>query len=653
MSLYSIETYGELEPHLSQEWLLTNGTGSFAAGTLVGCNTRRYHGLLCAATVPPVGRVMLLNRLGEVVQINGELYDLSINNFGDGLHPRGDRHLRRFTLGHTAVWDYEVNGVKVTKELILLWGKNVAAVRYTVNPQRHKSVELQVLPFVGLRDFHGLRRAWAPFNTDQGPQGVRVTDTQANLAVSVHADAGEFIAKNDWWYSHHYPLEAERGLDSVEDLYTPGRFLFRTSGKASVTLVASIEGVLTIDWDAEVKRREDAYHAAIIQPIGKVATPKPTVDASPAVKQLTHAAADFVVSRKLPGGGDGATVVAGYPWFADWGRDTMIALPGLLLVTRRFEQARQVLSVFASYVSEGMIPNRFDDYTNEPEYNTVDASLWFIHACFEYLRLSKDENTFNTVLRPACDAIIEGYGRGTRFGIRRDDADGLITQGDATTQLTWMDAKCGDVAFTPRQGKPVEINALWYHALCLMGRDQEADRVRESFVKTFWINPFRGLADVVDGDRKDGSIRPNQIFAVNLANSPLSAEQQSAVVEVVRRELLTPFGLRTLARSDPNYKSKYTGNQYHRDAAYHNGTIWPWPLGAFLEAYLRVNKRSAASIDQARLWLTPLIEGMHTTACIGQISEIYEAAEPHRPVGCFAQAWSIAEVLRMAVELEM
>jgi len=652
MSLYSIETYGELQPHLAQEWLLTNGTGTFAASTLVGCNTRRYHGLLCAATLPPVGRVMLLNRLGEIVNVNDGFFDLSINQFSDGLHPRGDRYLRRFTLGHTAVWEYEANGVKVTKELLLPWGKNVAVIRYTLNPQRYKWMELQVLPFVSLRDFHGIRRAWAPFLTDNAPRGVKVTDSQSNHTVSIHADSGEFIAKNDWWYAHHYPLEMERGLDAVEDLYTPGRFQFRTNTKASITLVASIEGLRSVDWDAEIQNREAAYKAAVFQPTSGAA-PKSAVDGSPTVKRLAHAAADFIVSRKLPGGGDGATVVAGYPWFADWGRDTMISLPGLLLVTRRFEQARQVLSVFASYVSEGMIPNRFDDYTNEPEYNTVDASLWFIHACFEYLRLSKDQKTFDKTLRPACEKILDGYRAGTRFGIRMDESDGLITQGDATTQLTWMDAKCGDVAFTPRQGKPVEINALWYHALRLMRRDELADKVQASFTKAFWISPFRGLADVVDGDRKDTAIRPNQIFAVSLPNSPLTPEQQSAVVEVVRRELLTPFGLRTLSKSDPNFKPRYTGPQYQRDGAYHNGTIWPWPIGGFLEAYLRVNNRSAESIEQARQWLTPLIEGMHTTACIGQISEIYEAAEPHRPVGCCAQAWSVAEVLRLAVELEM
>ena len=365
-----------------------------------------------------------------------------------------------------------------------------------------------------------------------------------------------------------------------------------------------------------------------------------------------RAANDFVVLRRAPDGSDGTSIIAGYPWFGDWGRDTMISLPGLLFTPGRFQQARQVLSVFASYVSEGMIPNVFDDYTNEPHYNTVDASLWFIHAAFEYRRLSNDEHTFNSTLLPACRAILEGYRKGTRFHIGMDESDCLVTQGDATTQLTWMDAKYDGVVFTPRHGKAVEINALWYHALLLMGEVELARKAAESFRRAFWISPFRGLRDVVDGPRRDTSIRPNQIFAVSLPHSPLNDDQQRAVVEVVRRELLTPMGLRTLSASDPRYRGAYRGPQRLRDEAYHNGTVWPWLIGPFLDAYLRVNQRSPAAQEQARQWLRPLI-GQMDEYCIGQIHEICEGDAPHRPVGCFAQAWSVAEVLRLAVELGM
>jgi predicted glycogen debranching enzyme len=278
--------------------------------------------------------------------------------------------------------------------------------------------------------------------------------------------------------------------------------------------------------------------------------------------------------------------------------------------------------------------------------------LWFIHAAFEFHRTSGDDQTFNQTLLPACKQIIAGYSHGTRYNIRMD-TDGLISQGDPTTQLTWMDAKMGSTAFTPREGKPVEINALWYHALVLMGETELAAKVKASFIQTFWISPFRGLADVVKGTVRDNSIRPNQIFAASLPNSPLSEDQQRAVVEVVRRELLTPVGLRTLAISDPKFCPTYSGDQWNRDRAYHNGTVWPWPLGAFLEAYLRVNKRSPESIQQAKAWLAPLIDHLNNTGCIGSISEIFGAMPPHPPAGCPAQAWSVAEVLRIAAQLEM
>jgi predicted glycogen debranching enzyme len=427
-------------------------------------------------------------------------------------------------------------------------------------------------------------------------------------------------------------------LDDKEDLFTPGRFVFRIAGSASITLWASSDADPHFDWDEQLDRRRAA------------ASPSPSQ--SPSIQLLTHAAADFICARKSPDGTAGSTIIAGYPWFADWGRDTMISLPGLLLVTGRFEQARQVLCVFAQYVNQGMIPNRFDDYTDEPSYNTVDASLWFIHAAFEYSRLSRDSKTLEEILRPACLAIVQGYTQGTRFNIKVDPADGLVSQGDPNTQLTWMDAKCDGVAFTPRQGKAVEINALWHHALCLLGQHARADQVRESFRKQFWLSPFRGLADVVDGSRRDASLRPNQIFAVSLPNSPLASDEQHAVVETVRRELLTPMGLRSLSRGDPKYRGSYRGPQHQRDEAYHNGTVWPWLLGAFLQAYLKVHHRSPESIEQSRRWLLPLLNQMHH-GCIAQIGEIYEGDEPHRPVGCFAQAWSVAEVLRLASELKM
>jgi predicted glycogen debranching enzyme len=658
MSLFTIDTYRELKPHDQQEWLLTNGLGGFSSSTVVGMNTRRYHGLLCAAMNPPVGRVLAVNRIGEILTLDGKndrLLELSVNCFRESIHPRGDRYLEKFKLGNEVRFEYDVEGVHITKEVQLVWMKNVTAVRYTIDPAG-RTFKFSLQPFTALRDFHSLRNAgWAQFRTLVRERSVSVGEG-AN-EVTITADTGKFIEHQDWWYGHVYPVDTERGQGDQEDLFTPGSFVVEGNSKTTITLWMGMDQSPPGDWDAEVLNRHKMVMAACGDPENQPATMGKShpicLSKSSVIQQLFRASNDFVVFRKSPDGKPGTSVIAGYPWFSDWGRDTMISLPGLLLVTGRYHQAREVLCVFAQYVSRGMIPNVFGDYSNQPEYNTVDASLWFIHACFEYARYSGDSDTFEKILRPTCEQIIDGYRHGTRYNIHMDLLDSLISQGDIHTQLTWMDARCGDVTFTPRQGKPVEINALWYHALVLMGMKDLAAKVADSFQKAFYISPTGGLADVVDGDRRDTAIRPNQIFAVSLPNSPLTAEQQAAVVEVVRRELLTPVGLRTLGRNEPGYRGRYTGDQFNRDGAYHNGTVWPWLLGGFFEAYLKVNERSDASVAQVKEWLTPLVSHMKDDGAIGQIAEIFEGDAPHRPVGCPAQAWSIAEVLRIAVDVGM
>jgi predicted glycogen debranching enzyme len=652
MPLYTLEINGQLQPWLQREWLLTNGIGGFASSSVVGCNRRRYHGLLCAATTPPVGRSVLLSRIGEILIFADQpdrMLELACNQFGDRFHPRGEQYLKTFELDETARWTFEAEGIKVVKELQFPWNKNAAMLRYIVEPPAGKKVEFRLLPFVAMRDYHSLRRGTENFDLASEHSSVSISGGGHKLYLN--SDPGAWVAKPDWWFGHTYAIEAERGLDHTEDLFNPGWFTFPVDSRTIIQFQASVSEE-RLDWERELAERRRATASYQTVKVKKLD--------SPTLQRLSRAANDFVVARKAPDGSDGSTVIAGYPWFADWGRDTMISLPGLLLCTGRMAQAKQVLAVFAQYVSEGMIPNRFDDYTGKPDYNTVDASLWFIHAAFEYVRLGGERETFEKILRPACEKIIDGYRAGTRYHIKMDETDGLISQGDATTQLTWMDAKQGDIAFTPRQGKPVEINALWHHALCLMGRKDLAEKVAASFRRAFWISPFRGLADVVDGSagadgnyaKRDVSIRPNQIFAVSLDHSPLTRDQQSAVVEVVRRELLTPMGLRTLARNVPGYRGRYQGGPFERDSSYHNGTVWPWLIGAFLEAHLRVQNRSKPAVEQARQWLTPLIESMKTT-CIGQIGEINDGDPPHRSAGCCAQAWSVAEALRIAAELEM
>ena len=517
--LYTVRTNGQLHPHLSQEYILTNGMGAFSFSTVLGCNTRRYHGLLCAATHPPLGRMMALSRVGEILYLDGKtdhMLELSVNQFqGDNIHPRGDRYLRRFDLGQTAKWTYDVEGVIVTKEVQLVWGQNVTGVRYTVKPPTPRVVRLELLPFVAMRDFHSLRRGTDfPFRTVSSGPHAKIED--GRHALHLRANWGTFHDKPDWWRDHKYAVETERGQDDTEDLFNPGRFVLEGTGELAVTLWAGLADPGPREWESELANHPDATRPAnrIVPPRGPrrraAQVPHPdrktpqdsglrTQDLSPTMQRLYRAAADFVVLRNRPDGKAGTTILAGYPWFSDWGRDSMISLPGLLLDTGRFTEACQVLTVFAEYVSEGMIPNRFDDYTNEPSYNTVDASLWFVHACHEYLDYTNDNKTFDNVFLPACREILRGYKAGTRYHIKMDEADGLVTQGDHTTQLTWMDAKMGDTVFTPRQGKAVEINALWYNALRLMGENALADQVQQSFQRAFWLSPFRGLADVVNG----------------------------------------------------------------------------------------------------------------------------------------------------------
>ncbi len=643
MSGYSFETYGELEPWIGREWLLTNGTGGFASGTIAGCNTRRYHGLLVAATVPPVGRVMALSRVADSISIADQAtaIELSVNYFDKLVIPRGDRYLRRFSFDDIPRWEYEFDGVKVVKEVLLAWGKSVVGIRYSVDPGPHKTVALRVQPFVALRDFHATIKRSPERVYQLSQSGSNISVALDKLRLNMRADqGGSFESRPDWWYGHTYPTETERGQDDHEDLFTPGHYKWTVIAPQTLTLWAGLSDSPLEVMEFETERKRHSQGMAV-----------PTMP-TPKQQRLARAASDFLAKRKVHNS-PGTTIMAGFHWFSDWGRDSMIALPGLLLSTRRFQQAGQVLSVFAGHVSQGMVPNYFDDYTNEPKYNTADASLWFIQAAHDYLRISRDRDTFESILEPACREIVEGYRVGTRYNIKMDEADGLITAGDPTTQLTWMDAKQGDTVFTPRHGKAVEINALWYNALMLLGETDLAAKVKISFTRAFWLSAFKGLADVVltDGSR-DASCRPNQIFAVSLLHSPLSEDQQRAVVEVVRRELLTPVGLRTLAPYEPGYRGKYSGIQFDRDQAYHNGTIWPWLIGPFLDAYLRVNNKSAASRDQARAWLTPLVKHLED-ACIGSISECMEADPPHRPVAACAQAWSVAEVLRLAVELEL
>ena len=646
---------GSFEEGLRREWLETNGLGGFAFSTIAGLNTRRYHGLLVAATQPPVGRMVLLSKLEETVTVDGQVFELSANEYPGTIHPRGFEFLREFRLDPFPTFVFETGGVRIMKTVFMIQGENTVVVQYElVGPLTGRTVELKVCPLIAFRDFHGLTRENAKLNRKVGiePRMTVISPYYGLPALYLAHNALEVGAEGAWFRNFQYRVERERGLEFAEDLFNPCSLHFDLeAGPAAV--IASIlrkdvasAGALR---EAEIRRRESVVAQA---PVPDEIT-----------RILTNAADQFIVARET-----GKTVIAGYPWFSDWGRDTMISLPGLTLPSLRFDVARGMLRTFAHSVSQGMIPNRFPDADEAPEYNTVDATLWFFEAVRAYLAATHDSNFVREELYNVLADIVAWHVRGTRYSIRVD-ADGLLNAGAEGVQLTWMDAKVGDRVITPRQGKPVEIQALWYNALCVMadlagefedahGRKQYstmAGLARWSFNQAFWREDAGCLCDVIDGTAgadvaRDLSIRPNQILAVSLHYTMLTKERAERLVEVVQGQLLTPVGLRTLAASDPEYRGRYTGGPAERDAAYHQGTVWPWLLGPFVSAYLRVHESSVTALQQAAEWLAPL-ETYLMNEGVGQIPEIFEGDAPHRACGCPAQAWSVAELLRARAEI--
>ncbi len=642
---------GNLDSATSREWLETNGLGGFASSTVVGLNTRRYHGLLMAAAKPPVGRMLLLSKLEETLILGDQRFDLSANQYPGVVHPQGHQYLREFRLDPFPIFVYEVEGVELEKSVFMVQGENTTVVQYAVRAKkgRAQQCKLEVRPLIAFRDYHSTTHANDSLNryVESVPGRATVVPYQGVPPLHLAHDAAELESGGDWYRNFEYAVERERGLDFQEDLYSPFVLRFDLAQRPQATIIASTE-VRTANQAADFRKQEIARRQAVVA-------------AAPAdddfVRALASAADQYIVAR-----GDEKTIIAGYPWFADWGRDTMIALPGLCLSTGRHDMARQVLSAFACVVDRGMLPNRFPDAGEAPEYNSVDATLWFFEAARAYRAATGDDAFVREHLYPVFGDIIDWHIRGTRYGIRLE-ADGLLASGEPGVQLTWMDAKVGDWVITPRYGKAVEIQALWYNALCVMGQFARdfgdassrkrytalAENAKASFNATFWNESSGCLYDVVNGDSHDASLRPNQILAVSLPFSMLSPERRRSVVEVVERELLTPYGLRSLAAGDPQYRPRYEGDSRSRDSAYHQGTVWPWLMGPFLTAYCKINGHSKKAREQARKWLEPLRAHLGE-AGLGQISEIFDADAPHRPRGCFAQAWSVAEVLHALVE---
>ncbi|MCC5787874.1 MAG: glycogen debranching enzyme family protein [Phycisphaerales bacterium] len=665
---------------LKAEWVLTNGMGGFAMGTVLGVPTRRYHGLLISAMSPPVGRVMSLSALDEAVYIGSSDTPVRLTLFHFKDDPeRPDRHpgLVRFERGcaHCAwTWMIEAGGerVELKRTLRLVRGRNAAEVVYEFGDSP-AAVRLDVRPLGRLSDMHELRRRSSadPFRVREVEGGCVLTDRKEGLHL--YAPDAQFSRDLAWYESLHYRWETDRGQDDVEDLCSAGVFRWEvpaSSGPVSLRLFASADANPPQDASeserAECERRSSLASAAM----ESAGIAEDDGDA-PALCALAEAGADFIVMRTPANIADepGESVIAGYPWFSDWGRDTMIALPGLLIMTGRTDEAKRVLETFAAYQKDGIIPNRFEDRTGEAEYNTVDASLWYVHAASELADATGDADVFSGEIGRACLGVIEAYRDGTLYKIGMDPEDGLIAAGDEETQLTWMDAQRDGVTFTPRHGKAVEINALWVHGLSRLARHLERDdpgmsssllglreRAAVAFRKRF-IDPEGGLFDRLEPDGEDWKpsreLRPNQLFAASLSDGPLDAGTMKSVVKVCREKLLTPMGLRTLAPGSTGYRPRFEGPMMERDAAYHNGTVWPWLIGAYVEALLRSESFSKGARTEARRAIDPLLSMLLEGPIPGQLPEVFDAEDapdhPRRWDGCIAQAWTIAELLRALV----
>jgi predicted glycogen debranching enzyme len=658
------ESDSDAEELVRHEWLVTNGLGGYASGTIVGAITRRYHGLLVAALPAPLGRVMLLNHISERLRFEDYTTEWLGAHGLDGrlAQSEGARHLVEFRLeAGLPTWRYAVRGLVIERMLAMPHQQNSVHVTYRL-VEGNESLRLTLRPLLGFRSHDAA--------VDRVPvQGYTLTARDRRIEIQgdalfpplrlvLHAAGGAFTVDDSAIADVRYLLEESRGYEPTGPLWSAGYFRAQLEPGRDVTLIASTESWETIS----AINPGDALAAEHDRRTRLIAAAHPAARTGLAA-ELVLAADQFIVSpsaraedetRARAGGGEARTVIAGYHWFTDWGRDTMISLEGLTLLTGRHAEAREILRTFAFHVRDGLIPNMFPEGEREGLYHTADATLWFFHAIDRYERHTGDRLLVRDLL-PTLVQIVECHLRGTRFGIRVDD-DGLLTQGAEGYQLTWMDAKVDDWVVTPRRGKAVEINALWYNALRVLERwlraedDSRADGIAghaatayRAFNARFWNEPRGYLFDIVDGEHgDDDACRPNQVFAVSLPNPVLDPAKWGPVVDAVRTHLLTPFGLRSLAPTHPDYKPRYFGDLRARDAAYHQGTVWTWLLGHFVDAWLALHP---GDLEGAGRLLEPFAEHLDD-ACIGSVSEIFDAEAPFTPRGCIAQAWSVAEVLR-------
>ena len=655
----------DADPHMLEEWLVTNGIGGYASGTVTGAITRRYHGLLIAALANPLGRMMMLNGLSERLRLPDRRVVYTGAEELAGISPEATLALSEFRLeAGLPVWRYEIDGFVLEKRLFLPYRQNTVHVTYLLLSGKGK-LRLGLRPAIHFRSHDALvserRSAFYKLSVIEDQFEITGAPDLPVLRLIVHGPATAFTFDRKETSLIPYRTERNRGYEWQGSLWSPGYFRADLAEGDRTTLVASTEEWETIRalspegaFRAELDRRKLLLNAA-----------PPQARKGP-VAELVLAADQFLitpvgrvedVTRMQASGDEVRTVIAGYPWFTDWGRDTMISLEGLTLMTGRQNEAGWILRTFSHYVRDGLIPNMFPEGAKEGLYHTADATLWYFHAIHRYVQMTNDHSTLKLLLPKLLD-IIEHHRNGTLFGIGMDPKDALLCQGQQGYQLTWMDAKVGDWVVTPRRGKAVEINALWYNALRLMAgwlkeegqeaamrrMEETADRVRESFNQRFWYEHGGYLYDVVDGEHggDDSACRPNQVFAISLDHPVLDEARWKSVIDVVTDRLLTPVGLRSLAPGHPDYKAKYYGDLRARDAAYHQGTVWAWLIGPYVDAWLKLNPGKEA---EARSFLAGFVAHLDE-AGVGSISEVFDAEAPYTPRGCVAQAWSVAEVLR-------
>lgn len=671
---------------LELEWLETNGLGGWSSSSIIGCNTRNYHGILIAAVKPPTDRYLMLSRLDESLIIDQQLLSLATRDFGDTLYPQGFQYLTAFNQSLFPSWNYQIGNLKIKKTLLSIHLSNSVCIRYELLSDS-PPLTFYLDPFIAARYYHSCQHARSGLNIDfELIDDSVILKNNANLPNIIIKGAIKNYKHSPCWHNRFFYLEEQkRGLGAREDLICSGRLELLLCKEYPITLLISCENNNSNSaneiFHREIQRRESLFKEAtslnkknksffhfIFEPFlakklkqSNRGYQQTSASISKNIEelesQLLIASEQFIVKRD-----SSKSIIAGYHWFTDWGRDTLIAIRGLCIATGKIDQAQEILKTFCENIKNGLVPNRFVESGEPAEYNTVDASLWLFVAAYEFKKAGGNENFIRETIYPALKNIFESYQNGTIYEIH-EDVDGLVSAGNLHIQLTWMDAKIGDWVVTPRHGKAVEINALWYNALNILKifsqkykdsslsklLDVKIEKTKQSFNQLFWNKSLNCLYDVVNSEGQDSSVRPNQIFAIGLPFQLLSDDKSLSIIKIVKGELLTPRGLRTLSHKDSSYRGKYEGTPYERDSAYHQGTVWPWLLGCYIDALLIHDKESGIQSAQE------ILSNLHThlqEAGIGTISEIFDGDFPHKSRGSIAQAWSVAEILRACLQLK-